>query len=295
MDNNFNNQQNMNNMPPYPNGQPMMGGQPVYPQQGMAQSVIPQPGAYDTQATMPQMAPQQMYINGAPMYQNQQPQQEYYQQPVNNAVPEPQAPKKSNLKIILIIVGVLVGLGIVGFVVSLIISASSVNNYIDSSRANAYVDTGMMYTKSAVRVMSKTGLDRLTDNTILIFIPVGHDNTKSCAQLESGGQSPYDATWKMTYVAAIYNEEKDSFDYYYTGVDGSNHGIKLVSLDELEKSDGSIVEEKLDNYALTLQDLYGEGLNLSKTPIEDLEDDDIMEFAYTVGAKSIVVLSRKNC
>ena len=309
MDNNYNNQNyqpNMNNMPPYPNQdpqqpmmgqQPLMGQQPVMgqmPQQGMAQSVIPQPGVFDTQATMPQMAPQQVYINNAPMYQEplqpQQPQQEFYQPPlIDNPAPAPAAPKKSNKKIVFIIIGAVVALGIIGFVISLIMGMSKTTNYLDTSRQNAYVDLAGQYVKYSMREVSILGLDTISDESLLIFMPVGHEGN-TCVLLESGGQSPFDSTWKMAYVAMKFNGS--GFDYYFGGYDGKDTGIRFTKYDELKAES---VEKNLKGYAQSLQDLYSGSLSLKKTAVSELEDDDLTEFAYTVDAQNIVVLSKDAC
>ena len=292
MDNNYNNQ----NMQPYPNNnqQPMMG-QPMMgqgmPQQGMAQSVIPQPGGYDTQAAMPQMAPQQAYINNAPVYPNQQVQQNYYQPPLVESAPAPtSAPKKSN-KMLFIILGAVVGLIVLGFVIFFIMGMSSAAGTIDKARQSAYVDTANQYAKGAMNKMMLLGLDKYTDDSLLIFMPVGHDGN-TCVQLESGGQSPYNATWKMAYVAFKYNSETGNFDYYFGGYDGSDTGIKFADVKDLNDES---VEKNLKGYTQSLQDLYSGSLSLKKTAVSELEDDDLMEFAYTVGAQNIVVLSRSNC
>jgi len=278
MDNNYNNQNyqpNMNNMPPYPNQvpqQPMMGGQMMGPQ------------------GIPQMPPQQMYINNAPMYQEQQ-QQPVYQPPLVENITPVSAPKKSNKKIIFIIVGVIVGLIVLGLVGFFILGLNSAKSSIDKDRQSAYVDVAQQYAKGAMNKMTVLGLDKITDDSLLIFMPVGHDGN-TCVQMESGGKSPYNATWKMAYVAAKYNSETSSFDYYFGGYDGSDTGIRFTNVKELKDES---VEKNLSGYTQTLQDLYSGSLNLKKTDVSELEDDDLMEFAYTVGAKNIVVLASSNC
>ncbi len=280
MDNNYNNQNyqpNMNNMPPYPNQVPqasMMGGQMMGPQ------------------GIPQMPPQQKYINNAPMYQEQpQPQQPVYQQPLVESVTPVSAPKKGNKKIIFIIIGIIVGLIVLGVVGSFVIGLFSTTSYLDKSRQAAYVDTAHQYAKGAMNRMMLLGLDKITDDSLLIFMPVGHEGN-TCVQLESGGQSPFNASWKMAYVAFKYNGETKGFDYYFGGYDGSDTGIKFANVEELKEES---VEKNLSGYTQSLQDLYSGSLNLKKTSVADLEDDDLMEFAHTVGAKNIVVLASSNC
>ena len=98
------------------------------------------------------------------------------------------------------------------------------------------------------------------DEDTLYMIPVGHNKKVSCVALESGGQSPYNTTYKMAYVGVVYHNTSGSYDYYFTSVDGSGQGFEFTSSYKISSSksdEGSaLVKAGLGNYASALQSKY---------------------------------------
>jgi len=116
----------------------------------------------------------------------------------------------------------------------MLVAIPSVTTYINSSRKSAYVDTAQQYIKGAVNLVNQGKKVRFYEENTLLLIPVGHDDTYSMLQLESGGQSPYNSVWYFAYVGVTYNNE--SYDYYFTAVDQSGQGIAMIKQDALEGS-----------------------------------------------------------
>jgi prepilin-type N-terminal cleavage/methylation domain-containing protein len=121
----------------------------------------------------------------------------------------------------------------------MLVAIPSVTTYINSSRKSAYVDTAQQYIKAAVNVVNQGKKVQFYDEKTLLLMPVGHNEKRSMVTLESGGQSPYNSTWYFAYVGVTYNNE--SYDYYFTGVDQSGQGIKMVKQDGLEKGAEDLV------------------------------------------------------
>ena len=160
--------------------------------------------------------------------------------------------------------------------VLMIIAIPSVTSYIQNSRKNAYVDSAVAYI-DAVRTKVNEGKDlKFFSTDVLYMVPVGHDSTKACVSLESGGKSPFSDTWNYAYVGVSYSG--DSYDYFFIGEDGSNQGIRMVAQDKLAKdgadllyssyassysNTGNLITSALatvlgQRYALTANGVYGD-------------------------------------
>ncbi len=141
----------------------------------------------------------------------------------------------------------------------MLVAIPSVTTYINSSRKSAYVDTAQQYIKGAVNLVNQGNKVQFYEDNTLLLIPVGHDDTYSMLQLESGGQSPYNSVWYFAYVGVTYNNE--SYDYYFTAVDQSGQGIKMTKQDALEKDSEDAVLAGLKataklSYTTKLNSLY---------------------------------------
>ena len=112
----------------------------------------------------------------------------------------------------------------------LIIAIPSVTRYISDSRNSAYINTAKQVIGSA-RNLVNSGKLEMYDQSITYYIP------NSCIRIENGGiaESPY-GKFTKAYVVVTYNGK--GFDYYWTSVDESGHGIKnIVSYDNLKEDD----------------------------------------------------------
>ena len=144
--------------------------------------------------------------------------------------------------------------------VLMLVAIPSVTSYINNSRKSAYADTAANYIKGATNLVNEGQKVQCYDEDTLYMIPVGHNKKVSCVALESGGQSPYNTTYKMAYVGVVYHNTSGSYDYYFTSVDGSGQGFEFTSSYKISSSksdEGSaLVKAGLGNYASGLQALY---------------------------------------
>ena len=132
--------------------------------------------------------------------------------------------KKKNGFTLIELLAVIIILGVL-----MLVAIPSVTSYINNSRKSAYADTAANYIKGATNLINEGAYVQAYDESVLYMIPVGHDKTKSCVQLESGGQSPYNNEYKMAYVGFTYDNEKGSYNYYFMAVDGSGQGLMFNS------------------------------------------------------------------
>ena len=147
--------------------------------------------------------------------------------------------------------------------VLMLVAIPSVTSYINNSRKSAYADTAANYIKGATNLVKEGQRVQCYDENTLYLIPAGHDKTKSCVALESGGQSPYNTTYKMAYVGVTYDNKSGSYNYYFTSVDGSGQGFTMRSsyvISSSKDGEGSaLVSAGLGNYGDKLQELYTAG------------------------------------
>ena len=106
----------------------------------------------------------------------------------------------------------------------MLVAIPSVTNYINNSRKSAYIDTALNYVKGAINLVNEGKKVGFYDEDTLLLIPVGH-GAESMVKLESGGQSPYNATWYYAYVGVVYDNTNGSYSYFFTSSDESGQGI----------------------------------------------------------------------
>ena len=156
--------------------------------------------------------------------------------------------KKKNGFTLIELLAVIIILGVL-----MLVAIPSVTSYINNSRKSAYADTAANYIKGATNLVNEGVKVQAYDEGVLYMIPVGHNKSLSCVQLESGGQSPYNTEYNMAYVGVTYNNSKGSYTYYFTSVDGSGQGFEFVSSYEIsssEKDKGSaLVKAGLGKYS----------------------------------------------
>lgn len=115
--------------------------------------------------------------------------------------------------------------------VLMIIAIPSVTTYIQNSRKSAYVDTAVAYVDAVRNKVNEAAKIKFYATDTLYLIPVGHDASKSCISVETGGQSPFSDTWNYAYVGVIYTGE--AYDYYFIGEDGAAQGLPFLEQKEL--------------------------------------------------------------
>ena len=112
----------------------------------------------------------------------------------------------------------------------MLVAIPSVTNYINNSRKSAYIDTALNYVKGAINLVNEGKKVGFYDEDTLLLIPVGHGE-ESMVKLESGGQSPYNATWYYAYVGVVYDNTNGSYSYFFTASDESGQGIGIKGSD----------------------------------------------------------------
>ena len=167
--------------------------------------------------------------------------------------------KKKNGFTLIELLAVIIILGVL-----MLVAIPSVTSYINNSRKSAYADTAANYIKGATNLVNEGQKVQMYSTNVLYLIPVGHDTKKSCVSLESGGQSPYNNEYALAYVGVTYNNEKGSYTYYFTAVDGSGQGLMFNSSYKIsgtskgtDKKGADLIEAGLGKYAPTLKTLYG--------------------------------------
>jgi len=167
--------------------------------------------------------------------------------------------KKKNGFTLIELLAVIIILGVL-----MLVAIPSVTSYINNSRKSAYADTAANYIKGATNLVNEGQKVQLYSEGVLYLIPVGHNTKKSCVALESGGQSPYNNEYALAYVGITYNNQKGSYNYYFTSVDGSGQGFEFSSSYNVSgtskgdnKRGADLVTAGLGNYAGTLKTLYG--------------------------------------
>ena len=280
----------MPNMGMNPNGMP--GGQGMPPQNGMTSYSNNQQRSFINNGPVPP----QPGVPGGPGPQNNR-LDPNYDETIAKLEEEIEASKKADKKLIMVIVAI-AGALIVAVVVSIVVNnvLSSVKNA-EKSKMTDYVQTASSYIKNAKLNYSDSSLSKVTDDTLLILMPVGNDNTYTCVTLEAGGTSPFSSTYKFAYVGLKYNTGYHMFDYYFVGVDGEGNVIKFVSEKDLRVKDelSKYVTQNIGEYGAVLQTMYQSGKNHAKAEPSTYGDEDLTEFANKIGAKSVAILSKTDC
>lgn len=100
---------------------------------------------------------------------------------------------------------------------------------VQTTKKIGFVDIATHFVDSA-RTYVNSGRLNLYSTDTMYFIPVG-DNSDSCVVFDFSTSSPYDDTWKYAFVGVSYSGS--GYSYYFIGEDESNHGLELISRDEL--------------------------------------------------------------
>lgn len=134
------------------------------------------------------------------------------------------------------ILAVIIILGII-----MIIVVPSVSNYINDSRKEAYIATAKKYIEGSLFAIKKQDYS-LADKNGTYYI------SYSCISLEKGGDSPY-GEWVDAYVVIGYDNSLNKYNFYWTSLDSSGHGIELTSIDDLKVDviNNSVKEVKIES------------------------------------------------
>ena len=141
----------------------------------------------------------------------------------------------------------------------MLIAIPSVTSYINNSRKNTYAETGANYVKATIPMAVDAKKVKLYHEGVLYMIPAGNDKSKTCVPLESGGASPYNKPYDYAYVGVTYDDDKASYSYYFTAVDGTGQGMNLVSYEELSSNGKESVKSGLNTSGVytILKNNYG--------------------------------------
>ncbi len=188
--------------------------------------------------------------------------------------------------------------------VLMLVAIPSVTSYINNSRKSAYADTAANYIKGATNLVNEGVKVHFYDEGVLYMIPAGHDKTKSCVALESGGQSPYNSTYKYAYVGVTYDNASGNYTYYWVDSDNSGQGFKFnnsYDISSSEKGKGSALVEAglLDKYAILATAYEGDAdMKLATEDIDGwdtLDDDDLETAMGDIGVKKVWILTATSC
>ena len=164
-------------------------------------------------------------------------------------------------------------------------AVKSVENYLENSRKNAYVDTSSAYIDAVRMKVNQANNFKFFEPDILYMVPVGHDSTKSCVSLESGGNSPFSNTWNYAFVGVLYNG--NGYNYMFIGEDQKTYGLGLINESVLlQKGTSFIYSSYNDNVAKEanineksssiLKKYYNSKTN-SILNVNDLQDDILLK------------------
>ena len=117
--------------------------------------------------------------------------------------------------------------------VLMIIAIPSVTTYIQNSRKSAYVDTAAAYVDAVRNKVNEAANMKFYSTDTLYMVPVGHESSKSCVSVETGGQSPFSDKWNYAYVGVTYSGE--GYDYYFIAEDGAAQGVPFMDQKTLTK------------------------------------------------------------
>ena len=179
--------------------------------------------------------------------------------------------KKKNGFTLIELLAVIIILGVL-----MLVAIPSVTSYINNSRKSAYADTAANYIKGATNLVNEGVKYPFYDEGVLYMIPVGHDKAKSCVALESGGQSPYNNEYVLAYVGVTYDNDKGSYTYYFTSVDGSGQGFLLNTSYDISgttkgevKRGSDLVQAGLRNKYSVLESCYKGQSSCPKNAVTD--------------------------
>ena len=149
---------------------------------------------------------------------------------------------KKNAFTLIELLAVIIILGVL-----MIIAVPSVTSYISSSRKSAYVDTARQVIGST-RNMVNEGKLGMYDTSATYYIPT------SCIKLENGSEaeSPY-GKFERAFVVVSYDGQ--GYDYYWTSVDDSGQGIKIIT--KLADLDNDKLSSDLDGTDIVVENLPG--------------------------------------
>ena len=108
----------------------------------------------------------------------------------------------------------------------MIIAIPSVTKYISDSRKSSYVDSVKGMINGATNLVN-TGKLQMFDPNSTYYIPT------SCIKSENGFTSPYGEFTESSYIVVTFDGK--GYNYYYTGLDESGHGILLTNVDLLNE------------------------------------------------------------
>lgn len=102
-------------------------------------------------------------------------------------------------------------------------------------RKDSYADTLTAYIDSVRTKVNEARKLRFFETQTLFFVP------NTCAEIESGGRSPFSDKWEYAYVAVQYTA--DLYSYYAVALDGAGYGIKILPQIEINKNLGAVVQD----------------------------------------------------
>jgi hypothetical protein len=100
---------------------------------------------------------------------------------------------------------------------SVIIKAKK-KEYLQS--ANSFIDATILKVNDADEDIS------FFDNSLVYYIPVSNNRSKSCVDVEKGGSSPF-GEWDYAYVIVTLNESVTSYSYSFMGLDKAGYGMNV--------------------------------------------------------------------
>ena len=120
--------------------------------------------------------------------------------------------------------------------VIMIIAIPSVTSYISKSRKDSYISTAKQIVKGAIPIVNSGDLD-IYDMDTTYYLPA------KCIPTENSGRSPF-GEFEKAYVVVIYTSE--GFQYYWTSLDTTKHGIVLKDFNMLKRDDIKTGIEDID-------------------------------------------------
>jgi prepilin-type N-terminal cleavage/methylation domain-containing protein len=195
--------------------------------------------------------------------------------------------KKKNGFTLIELLAVIIILGVL-----MLVAIPSVTSYINNSRKSAYADTAANYIKGATNLVNEGQKYQFFDENVLYMIPVGHDTTKSCVALESGGQSPYNNEYAEAYVGVVYDNDKGSYTYFFTSVDGSGQGFEFNSSYDISGTSKDTTKRGADLVKAGLKPDYTTLIKCYKGDNADCKKDAVVDMTDTDGADITAIIAK---
>ncbi len=123
----------------------------------------------------------------------------------------------------------------------MIIAIPSVTKYISDSRDSAYIDTAKEII-GATRNFINEGKISVYNTDVTYYVDV------NCIKTENANRSPY-GEFKKAYVGVTY--DGNGYNYYWTSVDDTGHGIKEILMDEDLNEDKILSDVKESDIDIT--------------------------------------------